>query len=83
MILRIQVTLHQITNDKGKIFNFMFTLGNVKDLKSLKQSKFLKNIAKIEHSRQRFFSNFIANSLSAIVAYCFFEKSPVVIEVNF
>ena len=38
----------------------------------LKQGKFLKDIAQIEHSRHRPFSNFIANSLSAIVAYCFF-----------
>ena len=42
----------------------------------------LKNIAQIEHSRYRSFSNFIANSLSAIAAYCFFEKKPA-IEVNF
>lgn len=34
----------------------------------------LKNIAQIEHSRHRSFNNFIANSLSAIAAYCFFEK---------
>ena len=42
----------------------------------------LKNIAQIEHSRHRSFSNFIANSLSAIAVYCFFEKKPA-IEVNF
>ena len=42
----------------------------------------LKNITQIEHSRHRSFSNFIANSLSAIAAYCFFEKKPA-IEVNF
>lgn len=42
----------------------------------------LKNIGQIEHSRYRFFNNFIANSLSAIAAYCFFEKKPA-IEVNF
>ena len=41
----------------------------------------LKNIAQIEYSRHRSFSNFIANSLSAIAAYCFFEKKPA-IEVN-
>ncbi len=34
----------------------------------------LKNIAHIEHSRHRSFSTFIANSLSAIAAYCFFAK---------
>lgn len=41
----------------------------------------LKNIAQIEHSRHRSFSNFIANSLSVIAAYCFFEKKPA-IDVN-
>ncbi len=34
----------------------------------------LKNIAQIEHSRHRSFENFIANALSAIAAYCFFDK---------
>ena len=42
----------------------------------------LKNIAQIEHSRHRFFNNFIANSLSAIAAYCFFEKKSA-IDVKF
>lgn len=42
----------------------------------------LKNIVQIEHSRYRSFNNFIANSLSAIAAYYFFEKKPT-IEVNF
>ena len=42
----------------------------------------LKNIAQIEHSRHRSFNNFIANSLSAIATYCFFEKKPA-INVNF
>ena len=42
----------------------------------------LKNIAQIEHSRHRSFYNFIANALSAIAAYCFFEKKPA-IEVEF
>ena len=38
----------------------------------------LKNIAQIEHSRRRSFNNFIANSLSAIAAYRFFEKKPAI-----
>ena len=42
----------------------------------------LKNITQIEHSRHRSFNNFIANSLSAIAAYCFFEKKPA-IDVKF
>ena len=42
----------------------------------------LKNIVQIEHSRHRSFNNFIANSLSAIATYCFFEKKPA-IDVSF
>lgn len=38
----------------------------------------LKNIAQIEHSRHRSFNNFIANALSAIAAYCFFEKKAAI-----
>ena len=38
----------------------------------------LKNIAQIEHSGHRSFNNFIANSLSAIAGYCFFEKKPAI-----
>ena len=34
----------------------------------------LKNIARIENFRYRFFHNFIANSLSAIASYCFLNK---------
>lgn len=40
----------------------------------------LKNIAHIEHSRHRSFNNFIANALSAIAAYCFFERRPAIDE---
>ena len=38
----------------------------------------LKNIVQIERLRLRSFNNFIANALSAIAAYCFFEKKPVI-----
>ena len=36
----------------------------------------LKNIAQIEHSRHRSFSNFIVNTIAAIAAYCYFPKKP-------
>lgn len=36
----------------------------------------LKNIVQIKNSRHRSFNNFIANLLSTIIAYCFFEKKP-------
>lgn len=38
----------------------------------------LKNIAQIEYSGHRSLNNFIANSLSAIAAYYFFEKKPTI-----
>ena len=36
----------------------------------------LKNIAQIEHSRHRSFTNFLVNTISAIAAYCYFPKKP-------
>lgn len=36
----------------------------------------LKNIIQLEHSRRCSFNIFIADSLSVIVAYCFFQKKP-------
>lgn len=42
----------------------------------------VKNIAQIEHSRHRSLDNFIANALSAIAAYYFFNKKPA-IDINF
>ena len=42
----------------------------------------LKNIVQIEHSKHRLFKHFIANALSAIAAYCLFDKKPA-IDVSF
>ena len=42
----------------------------------------LKNIVQIEHSKHRLFKHFIANALSVITAYCFFNKKPA-IDVDF
>ena len=39
--------------------------------------EFLPCLAK-DHSKHRFFNYFIANSLSIIAAYCFFEKKPAI-----
>lgn len=36
----------------------------------------LKNIIQTEHSRYRFFDNFMVNLLAALVAHCFFPKEP-------
>jgi len=36
----------------------------------------LKNVAQMVHSRHRSFENFLVNVLSAVAAYCFFDKKP-------
>ena len=38
----------------------------------------LKNICEIEHSRHRAMHNFVMNLISALVAYCFFDKKPAI-----
>jgi hypothetical protein len=38
----------------------------------------LKNICEVEHSRHRAVHNFIMNLISALAAYCFFDKKPAV-----
>ena len=36
----------------------------------------LKNIAQIEHSRHRLFTNFITNALSVLATYYLFPRKP-------
>ena len=38
----------------------------------------LKNICEIEHSRHRAVHNFVMNLISALAAYCFFDKKPAI-----
>jgi hypothetical protein len=38
----------------------------------------LKNICEIEHSRHRAMHNFVMNLISALTAYCFFDKKPAI-----
>jgi hypothetical protein len=38
----------------------------------------LKNICAIEHSRHRAMHNFVMNLISALAAYCFFDKKPAI-----
>ena len=38
----------------------------------------LKNMAQIEHSRHRSVANFTVNLVSALSAYCFFPKKPMI-----
>ena len=39
----------------------------------------LKNICQVEHTRHRFFDNFVTNLLSGLIAYSFFDKSLLLI----
>ena len=36
----------------------------------------LKNICQVEHTRHRAMQNFLMNLISALAAYCFFDKKP-------
>ena len=38
----------------------------------------LKNICEVEHSRHRAVHNFVMNLISALAAYCFFDKKPAI-----
>ena len=38
----------------------------------------LKNICEVEHSRHRSMHNFVMNLISALAAYCFFDKKPAI-----
>jgi hypothetical protein len=38
----------------------------------------LKNRCQIEHSRHRSFEGFLANTIAALIAYCFFPKKPAI-----
>jgi len=38
----------------------------------------LKNICEVEHTRHRALHNFIMNLISALTAYCFFDKKPAI-----
>ena len=63
--------LHLIISDKGKIFNFMFTPGNVDDREPLKQGKFLKNIkgklcADKGYIDQALFENLFLNDIQLV-----------------
>ena len=38
----------------------------------------LKNICEVEHTRHRAMHNFVMNLISALAAYCFFDKKPAI-----
>ena len=38
----------------------------------------LKNICEVAHTRHRSMHNFIMNLISALAAYCFFDKKPAI-----
>jgi hypothetical protein len=71
-----------VTKVKNNMKNSLMSVADKICLRKRALIETVKNIAQIEHSRHRSFNNFIANALSAIAAYCFFEKKPA-IDVDF
>tara|TARA_B100002051_G_C16494200_1_gene514480 strand:- start:68 stop:697 length:630 start_codon:yes stop_codon:yes gene_type:complete len=74
--------LHLITSIRNNMKNVLMEL---KDKILLRKRSVietindeLKNICQVEHSRHRSFNNFITNLISALIAYCFFEKKPAI-----
>ena len=74
--------LHLITSIRNNMKN---TLLELKDKILLRKRSVietvndeLKNLCQIEHSRHRSFNNFIANTIAALIAYCFFPKKPAI-----
>ena len=41
-------------------------------------NEILKNVAQLVHSEHRSFNNFLINILSALAAYCCFDKKPAI-----
>ena len=71
--------LHLIINDKGKIFNFMFTLGNVDGREPLKQGRFLENIkgklcADKGYIGQGLFENLFLNGIQLVTKEKFTDE---------
>ena len=74
--------LHLIINDKGKILNFMFTLGNVDDREPLKKETYLKNIkgklcADKGYIGQALFENLFLNGIQLITKVKNNMKNPL------
>lgn len=74
--------LHLITSIRNNMKNVLMEL---KDKILLRKRSVietvndeLKNMCQIEHSRHRSFSNFVVNTLSALIAYSFFPKKPAI-----
>ena len=68
-----------IINDKGKIFNFMFTLGNVDGREPLKQGRFLENIkgklcADKGYIGQGLFENLFLNGIQLVTKEKFTDE---------
>lgn len=88
--------LHLIINDKGKIFNFMFTLGNVDGREPLKQGRFwrtskgnsvqTKDISDKAYSRifslMAYSLSLKRNSLMSIVDKILLRKRTLIETVN-
>jgi hypothetical protein len=74
--------IHLVTGIKSNMKN---TLVELKDKILLRKRSVietvndeLKTMCQIEHSRHRSFTNFLTNTLAAMIAYSFFPKKPAI-----
>lgn len=74
--------IHLVTGIKNNMKN---TLVELKDKILLRKHSVietvndeLKTMCQIEHSRHRSFTNFLTNTLAAMIAYSFFPKKPAI-----
>ena len=74
--------IHLVTGIKNNMKN---TLVELKDKILLRKRSVietvndeLKTMCQIEHSRHRSFTNFLTNTLAAMIAYSFFPKKPAI-----
>ena len=72
----IQLITKLRNNMKGALMNISDKLLNRKKAIIETVNDELKNIAQVEHTRQRSFENFVVNMLGALAAYYCFSKKP-------
>jgi hypothetical protein len=74
--------IHPVTGSKSNMKNRLMSLRDkilLRKRSVIETINYeLKNICQIEHSRHRSTVNFLMNLLSALAAYCFFDKKPAI-----
>lgn len=74
--------IHLVTGIKSKMKNRLMSLHDKILLRKRSVIETindeLKNICQVEHTRHRAMHNFVMNLISALAAYCFFDKKPAI-----